>query len=140
MKIVLLSMMLLLTVACNPELSNVGSSPDDMVKYFKVTSAKNGIGDGVVVIAHIGEKRLMTFYLRQPSGKFSHTDIMIKKSSELLYEVESVHSQTPDCKLNPDKGQAQYYEQLLINGEIKPFNREILTREEAMKENKVIGC
>ena len=139
MKLVLL-LMLFLSVACNPELKNVGSSPDDMVKYFKVTSANNGIGDGVVVVAHIGEKRLMTFYLRQPSGKFSHTDIMIRKSTDFLYEVESVHSQTPDCKLNPDKSQPQYFEQLLINGEVKTFNREILTREEAMKENKVIGC
>ena len=131
---------MIFNVACNPELSNVGSSPDDMVKYFKVSSANNGIGDGIVVIAHIGEKRLMTFYLRQLSGKYSHTDIMIKKSNELLYEVATVHSQTPDCKLNPDKGQPHYYEQLLIKGEGKPFNREILSREEAMKENKVIGC
>lgn len=139
MKIVLLLMMML-TVACNPELSNVGSSPDDMVKYFKVTSANNGIGDGVVVVAHIGDKRLLTFYLKQSSGKFAHTDVMIKKSTEFSFEVESIHSQTADCKLNPDKGQPQYFEQLLINGVAKPFNREILTREEAMKENKIIGC
>lgn len=131
---------LILVSACNPELQQVGSSPTDLVKYFKVSSKNNGIGDGVLILAHIGDKRLLTFYLKQPSGKYSHTDVMIIKSPVSMYEVESVHSQTPACKINPDIHQPQYYEQFLINGEIKPFNRDILTKEEAMTEKKEIGC
>lgn len=132
--------LLFLVSACNPELQKVGSSPDDLVKYFKVSSANSGIGDGVVIVANIGDKRLLTFWLRQPSGKFAHTDVMIVKSPVSIYEVESVYSQTPDCKLKPDVGQPQYYEQLLINGEIKPFNRETITREEAFAEKREVGC
>lgn len=131
---------LLLIAACNPELQKVGESPNDLVKYFKTTSANNGVGDGVVIVANIGEKRLMTFWIKQPSGKFAHTDVMIIKSPAHTYEVESVYSQTPNCKLNPDIGQPRYYEQLLINGEVRPLNREELTREEAMAEKKEIGC
>lgn len=136
----LILLSLLLISACNPELQQVGSNPNDLVKYFKVTSANNGIGDGVLIVANIGDKRLMTFWLRQPSGKFAHTDVMIIKSPVHMYEVESVYSQTPNCKLNPDVGQPQYYQQLLINGELKPFNREELSREAAMAEKREVGC
>ena len=136
----LILVLLLAVSACNPELQKVGESPNDLVKYFKVTSANGGIGDGVLIVANIGEKRLLTFYLKQPSGKYAHSDVMIINSPVSMYEVESVYSQTPGCKLNPDVGQPQYYEQFLINGELKPFNRETVTREEAMAEKREIGC
>lgn len=139
MKYLILAMLFIVS-ACNPELQQVGSNPNDLVKYFKVTSANNGIGDGVLIVANIGDKRLMTFWLRQPSGKFAHTDVMIIKSPVHMYEVESVYSQTPGCKLNPDVGQPQYYQQLLINGELKPFNREELARDAAMAEKREVGC
>ena len=139
MKILIL-MSLLLLAACNPEAEKLGANENDLVKYFKVTSANNGIGDGVLIVANIGDKRLLTFFLKQPSGKFAHTDVMIAHGKDALYEVESVYSQTPDCKLNPDKNQLMYYEQLIINGVIKPYNREILEKDEAMKEKKVLGC
>ena len=139
MKYLILAMLLVIS-SCNPELQKIGESPNDLVKYFKVSSANNGIGDGVVIVANIGEKRLLSFYLKQPSGKYAHTDVMIINSPVSMYEVESVYSQTPDCKLKPDVGQPQYYEQLLINGELKSYNRESLSREEAMAEKRVIGC
>lgn len=139
MKILILALMVLAS-ACNPELQKVGESPNDLVKYFKVSSAHNGVGDGVVIVANIGDKRLMTFWLKQPSGKFAHTDVMIIKSPVHMYEVESVYSQTPDCKINPDIGQPQYWEQLIINGELRPLNRSELTREEAMAEKREVGC
>lgn len=139
MKYLILAMLFVVS-ACNPELQKVGESPNDLVKYFKVTSANNGIGDGVLIVANIGDKRLLTFYLKQPSGKYAHSDVMIINSPVSMYEVESVYSQTPGCKLAPDVGQPQYYEQLFINGELKPFNRENVTREEAMAEKREIGC
>lgn len=139
MKYIILAMLFVVS-ACNPELQKVGESPNDLVKYFKVTSANNGIGDGVLIVANIGDKRLLTFWLKQPSGKYAHTDVMIIKSPVSTWEVESVYSQTPTCKLNPDIGQPQYFEQLLINGEIKPFNRESVTTDEAMKEKREVGC
>lgn len=139
MKILILALMFLAT-ACNPELQKVGESSGDLVKYFKISSANGGIGDGVLIVAYIGDKRLLTFWIKQPSGKYAHTDVMIIKSPVHLYEVESVYSQTPNCKLNPDIGQPQYDKQLLIDGQVVPFNRDVISTDEAMKEKREIGC
>lgn len=131
---------LLIIAACNPELKNIGADPDDLVKYFKLTkSGENSLGEGILIVAHIGDKKLLTFYLKQPSGKYSHTDVMIKPEAP-SFAVESVYSQTPDCKLNPDYVQPQYFEELVIETVKKSYNREILTREEAMSSLTGIGC
>src|SRR5690606_18910268 len=117
-----------------------GASEDDLVKYFKVTKTDdpNSLGEGYLIIAHVGEKRLLTFYLKNQNG-FSHTDITITKA-EGSYVKESVHSQTPDCQLNPDYPQPNFYEFLNVEGVPKTFKLETTTREEAFAEKKKLSC
>ena len=140
MKSLALLMLLVSTVSCNPELKELGASEDDLVKYFKVskTNDPNSLGEGYLVIAHVGEKRLLTFYLKNQKG-FSHTDIALKKESG-TYVKDSIHSQTPDCQINADYPQPHFYELLNVEGIPRTFKLESTTREEAMAEQKKLSC
>ena len=127
---------LLLCTACNPELKELGASKNDLVKYFQIGAG--GLGEGYLIVAHVGEKRVLTFYLKTASG-YSHTDVTLA-SGEGAYILDSVYSQTPECKLNPDFKQENYLEYLNVGGSQKALNLMELNREEAMKTEKKLGC
>lgn len=133
-------LMLILCVSCNPELKQLGSSEDDLVKYFQLSKTENtnSLGDGYLIVAHVGEKRVLTFYLKTPNG-YSHTDISLT-AGEGSYIVDSVYSQTPGCKLAPDYKQSEYLQYLNIEGSQKTLNLFEMNREEAMKSEKKLGC
>lgn len=140
MKLFALLTLMVITASCNPELKQLGASEDDLVKYFKVTKTDdpNSLGEGYLVIAHVGDKRLLTFYLKNQNG-FSHTDISLKKADG-TYVKDSVFSQTPDCQINPDYPQPNFYEFLNVEGVQKSFKLENTTREEAFAEKKKLSC
>ena len=140
MKTLLALLSLAFLVSCNPELQNIGGSENDLVKYFKITPTEdaNTLGEGYLIIAHVGEKRLLTYYLRHSQG-FSHTDVSLKKS-EGTYVLDSVYSNTEKCKLKPDYVQTSFYEQLVIEGIPRKYKLETTTREEAFAERKILGC
>ena len=140
MKKLISFLLLLSTVACNPELKQLGSGEDDLVKYFQV-SQKEGVsslGEGYLIVAHVGEKRILTIYLKTSTG-YSHTDVTLM-AGDGSYVVDSVYSQTPDCKLAPDFKQSEYLQYLNIEGSQKSLNLIELNREEAMKTVKKLGC
>jgi hypothetical protein len=130
---------LILLVSCNPELQQVGADKNDLVKYFKLvkTDDPKTLGEGVLIIAHAGDKRILTYYLKNDKG-YSHTDVTI--STLQGFHLDSVYSQTPDCKLNPDKDQPDFYNYLMINGEQHGYKLEILPREEAMSILSELSC
>ncbi len=138
MKFFLLSVLILL-VSCNPELQNVGADKNDLVKYFKVTKTAdaNSLGEGVLIIAHAGDKRILTFYLKTANG-FSHNDVTIATKNGFI--LDSVYSKTPDCKLAPDMEQPDYMNMLKINGIDRTYKLEILPREEAMATLGTLSC
>lgn len=140
MKLWWLLSLMILSASCNPDLKQLGASEDDLVKYFKVTKTDdpNSLGEGYLVIAHVGEKRLLTFYLKNQNG-FSHTDITIIKADG-TYVKESIHSQTPKCQINADYPQPMFYEFLNVEGVQKTFKLENTTREEAFAEKKKLSC
>lgn len=140
MKYFSLFIMIMLSVSCNPELKDIGASEDDLVKYFKIskTTDANALGEGYLIIAHVGDKRLLTYYIKNQNG-FSHTDISIKKENG-TYVKDSVYSQTPDCPINIDYPQPNFYEFLNVEGVQKTYRLENTTREEAMAEKKKLSC
>lgn len=138
MKLFLLSALILL-VSCNPELQKVGANQNDLVKYFKLTpSGDNALGEGVLIIAHAGDKRILTYYLKRAPGKYSHTDVTISTLNG--FHLDSVYSKTEACKLQPDYDQPDVYNYLLINSEQRGYKLEILPREEAMAMLGDVSC
>ena len=138
MRALLLSALILL-VSCNPELQQVGANKNDLVKYFKVTpTGSNALGEGVLIIAHAGDKRILTYYIKRAPGKFSHTDVTI--STKNGFHLDSVYSKTDACKLQPDAEQPDVYNYLLIGGERREYKLEILPREEAMGMLGDLSC
>lgn len=138
MKLVFFSALIFL-VSCNPQFEQVGANKNDLVKYFKLvrTADPNSLGDGVLIIAHAGDKRILTYYLKNPRG-FSHTDVTI--STKNGFNLDSIYSQTDACKLQADAEQPDVYNYLLINGEKKDYKLEILPREEAMSMISKLSC
>jgi hypothetical protein len=130
---------LILLVSCNPELENVGANKNDVVKYFKMTKTSDpkALGEGVLIIAHAGDKRILTYYMKNDRG-FSHTDITINTKNGFV--LDSVYSKTEACKLAPDADQPDVYNSLLIKGEVRNYKLEILPREEAMGMLSSISC
>lgn len=134
---VLLSLILL--ASCNPELQKVGESPNDLVKYFKLTpTGTNALGEGVLIIAHAGDKRILTYYLKRASNKYSHTDVTISTLNG--FHLDSVYSKTEACKIQPDYDQPDFYNYLNVGGEQKGYKLEILPREDAMKMLGDLSC
>lgn len=138
MKALLLSALILL-VSCNPELQNVGADKNDLVKYFKVTKTSDPrtLGEGILIIAHAGDKRILTFYIKNANG-YSHNDVTIATKNGFI--LDSVYSKTPNCKLAPDVDQPDYMNFLRINGEDRTYKLEILPREEAMGMLGTLSC
>ncbi len=138
MKIFILSALILL-VSCNPELETVGANKNDLVKYFKITKTTDplALGEGVLIIAHAGDKRILTYYIKNPRG-FSHTDVTINTKNG--FNLDSVYSKTEACKLAPDAEQPDVYNSLMINGEVRSYKLELLPREEAMSMIGSISC
>ena len=140
MKLFMSLLTLILISGCNPELQTVGASKNDLVKYFKITrtGSPDDLGEGYLIIAHAGDKRLLTYYLKTPRG-FSHTDISLTPG-EGKFVLDSVHSQTTNCKLSPDFNQPDFYNFLNIEGVKKIYKLESTTREEAMAEKLSLSC
>ncbi len=138
MKLFFLSALILL-VSCNPELETVGANKNDLVKYFKITKTTDplALGEGVLIIAHAGDKRILTYYIKNPRG-FSHTDVTINTKNG--FNLDSVYSKTEACKLAPDAEQPDVYNSLMINGEVRSYKLELLPREEAMSMIGSISC
>lgn len=138
MKLFFLSALLIL-VSCNPELETVGANKNDLVKYFKITKTSDPktLGEGVLIIAHAGDKRILTYYIKNDRG-FSHTDVTI--STKNGFNLDSVYSKTEACKLAPDAEQPDVYNSLLINGEVRGYKLELLPREEAMGMLGALTC
>ncbi len=130
---------LILLVSCNPELENVGANKNDLVKYFKITKTSDPktLGEGVLIIAHAGDKRILTYYIKNDRG-YGHTDVTIDTKNG--FKLDSVYSKTEACKLAPDAEQPDVYNSLLINGEVRAYKLEILPREEAMGLLNSISC
>lgn len=130
---------LVLLVSCNPELQKVGESPNDLVKYFKLNpSGDNALGEGVLIIAHAGDKRILTYYLKRGTNKWSHTDVTISTLNG--FHLDSVYSKTEACKLQPDYDQPDFYNYLNVQGEPRDYKLEILPREDAMKMLGDLSC
>jgi hypothetical protein len=138
MKLILLGALILL-VSCNPELQQVGASKNDVVKYFKITKTSDPktLGEGVLIVAHAGDKRILTYYLKNANG-YSHSDVTI--STLQGFHLDSVYSQTPNCKLAPDFDQPDVFNYLFIGGEKRDYKLEILEREEAMGMLSKLSC
>lgn len=138
MKLFLLSALILL-VSCNPQLAEVGANKNDVVKYFKLskTSDPKSLGEGYLIIAHAGDKRILTYYLKNERG-FAHTDVTITTLEG--FKLDSVYSQTDACKLQPDLEQPDVYNSLRINGEVRSYKLELLPREEAMAAVGKLSC
>ncbi len=138
MKFFFLSALILL-VSCNPQLGEVGANKNDVVKYFKLTKTSDpkSLGDGILIIAHAGNKRILTYYIQNPRG-FAHTDVTITTLNG--FKLDSVYSQTEACKLQPDVDQPDVYNSLRIGGEIRGYKLEILPREEAMAIVGTLSC
>jgi hypothetical protein len=117
----------------------VGANKNDVVKYFKLTKTTDPktLGEGVLIIAAAGDKRILTYYLKNANG-FSHTDVTI--STLQGFHLDSVYSQTPNCKLAPDNDQPDVYNYLLIGGEKHDYKLEDLPREEAMAMLSKLSC
>lgn len=127
-------------VSCNPEIQKAGEKDTDLVKYFKITSKGEGsLGEGFLIVVHVGDKRVLSYYLKNAKGH-SHTDITLKPGEVVSYVVDSVYSQTEQCKLFPSFEQPRYLEELRVEGTPKLLNLETLTAEEAMKNVKTLGC
>lgn len=141
MKALLFLMSVFLLSACNPEVQKAGESKNDLVKYFKITKSEdpNSLGEGFLIVVHVGEKRVLSYYLKNERG-YSHTDITIKPGDVISYVLDSVYSQTPNCKLHPSFEQPQYLQVLHIEGNPKLLNLEELSVEEAMKTVKNLSC
>lgn len=133
MKIIFLSALILL-VSCNPQFEQVGANKNDVVKYFKLSGS---LGDGVLIMAHAGDKRILTYYIKNPRG-FSHTDVTITTKNGFL--LDSVYSQSEACKLNPDTEQPDVYNYIMIEGQKRDYKLDILPREEAMAMISNISC
>lgn len=133
MKIFFLSALFLL-VSCNPQLEQVGANKNDVVKYFKLSGS---LGEGVLIIAHAGDKRILTYYIKNPRG-YSHTDVTITTLNGFM--LDSVYSQSDACKLNPDTEQPDVYNYLMIEGQKRDYKLDILPREEAMAMISKISC
>lgn len=125
---------LILLVSCNPQFEQVGANKNDLVKYFKLSGS---LGEGVLIMAHAGDKRILTYYIKNPRG-FSHTDITITTKNGFF--LDSVYSQSDACKLKPDVEQPDVYNYLFIGGEKKDYKLDILPREEAMAMISKISC
>jgi hypothetical protein len=138
MKFFFLSALILL-VSCNPELAEVGANKNDVVKYFKLskTSDPKTLGEGILIIAHAGDKRILTYYLKNARG-YAHTDVTISTLNG--FKLDSVYSQTEACKLQPDVDQPDVYNSLRINGEVRDYKLEILPRAEAMGAVGKLSC
>jgi hypothetical protein len=133
MKIIFLSALILL-VSCNPQFEQVGANKNDVVKYFKLSGS---LGDGVLIMAHAGDKRILTYYIKNPRG-FSHTDVTITTKNGFF--LDSVYSQSEACKLNPDTEQPDVYNYIMIEGQKRDYKLDILPREEAMAMISKISC
>lgn len=133
MKIIFLSALILL-VSCNPQFEQVGANKNDVVKYFKLSGS---LGDGVLIMAHAGDKRILTYYIKNPRG-FSHTDVTITTKNGFF--LDSVYSQSDACKLNPDTEQPDVYNYIMIEGQKRDYKLDILPREEAMAMISKISC
>ena len=133
MKIFFLSALILL-VSCNPQFEQVGANKNDVVKYFKFSGS---MGEGVLIIAHAGDKRILTYYIKNPRG-YAHTDVTITTKNGFM--LDSVYSQSEACKLQPDLEQPDVYNYLLINGVKQDYKLDILPREEAMGMISQISC
>ncbi len=138
MKLFFLSALILL-VSCNPELETVGANKNDLVKYFKITKTTDplALGEGILIIAHAGDKRILTYYIKNDRG-YSHTDVTINTKNG--FDLDSVYSKTEACKLAPDALQPDVYNSLIINGEVRSYKLELLPREEAMSMVGSISC
>ena len=140
MKTLLFLSTLLLLVSCNPELQNAGKSDTDVVKYFKITNeGENSLGEGFLIVVHVGEKRILSYYLKHDTG-YTHTDVTLKPGAVASYVVDSVYSQTPACRLFPSMEQPKYLEQIRIEEEPKLLNLKELSVEEAMSTPKNLAC
>lgn len=130
---------LILLVSCNPEIQQVGADKNDVVKYFKLTKTSDpkSLGEGVLIIAHAGDKRILTYYLKNANG-YSHTDVTI--STLKGFHLDSVYSQTEGCKLAPDFDQPDVFNYLMIGGEKREYKLEVLPREEAMATLSKLSC
>lgn len=133
MKIFSLSALILLA-SCNPQLEQVGANKNDVVKYFKLSGS---LGEGVLIIAHAGDKRILTYYIKNPRG-YSHTDVTITTKNG--FTLDSVYSQSEACKLHPDAEQPDVYNYLRIGGEKREYKLDILPRAEAMAMISTISC
>ena len=133
MKIFFLSALIFL-VSCNPQFEQVGANKNDVVKYFKLSGS---LGDGVLIIAHAGDKRILTYYIKNARG-YSHTDVTITTKNGFF--LDSVYSQSEACKLNPDVEQPDVYNYIMIEGQKREYKLDILPREEAMAMISSISC
>ncbi len=138
MKLFLLSALIFL-VSCNPALEQVGANKNDVVKYFRLvkTTDPKSLGDGILIIAHAGDKRILTYYIKNERG-FAHTDVTITTLNG--FQLDSVYSQTEACKLQPDLEQPDVYNSLRIGGDVRGYKLEILPREEAMEIVGTLSC
>lgn len=138
MKFFFLSALILL-VSCNPQFAEVGADKNDVVKYFKLsrTSDPLALGEGYLIIAHAGDKRILTYYLKNQRG-FAHTDVTITTKNG--FQLDSVYSQTEPCQLRPDPEQPDVYNSLRINSEVRSYKLELLPREEAMAAVGTLSC
>lgn len=139
MRHLLLLLLPFIFTACNPNLTKVGEEEGDLVKYFKITSTNSpdSLGEGYLIIAHAGQKRLLTYYMKHNNG-FSHTDITVDKA--LDSSVTSLHSRTEGCKLNPDHNQYDFMNGLVIQGIFKEYKLESTTVEVMMPHLRSIQC
>lgn len=130
---------LILLVSCNPAFEQVGANKNDLVKYFKLvkTDSPDSLGDGILIIAHAGDKRILTYYIKNPRG-FSHSDVTITTKNGFI--LDNVYSQTDACKLNADTEQPDVYNYLRVEGKIRDYKLEILPREEAMAMISKLSC
>lgn len=127
--------------SCNPELQEAGKSETDVVKYFKIakTDDPRSLGEGFLIAVHVGEKRILSYYIKNANG-FSHTDVTLKPGDIASYVVDSVYSQTPNCRLFPSFEQPNYLQQIRIEEEVKLLNLEEVSVEEAMSVQKTLAC
>jgi hypothetical protein len=130
---------LFFVIACNPQFAEVGADKNDVVKYFKLTKTSDpkSLGEGVLIMASAGDKRIVTYYLKNERG-FAHTDVTISTLNG--FHLDSVYSQTEACKLQPDFDQPDIYNSLRIGGEVRGYKLEILPREEAMAMITQLSC
>ena len=126
--------------SCNPEVQKAGESETDLVKYFKITNrGGDSLGEGYLIVVHVGKKRVLSYYLKNAKG-YSHTDITLKPGQVVSYVVDSVYSQTENCKLSPSFEQPRYLEELRIEGNPKVLNLELMKADDAMKMVKTLSC